>query len=184
MRVARQLRGALLLLVCLGVASQAAAGKKDKKAQASSQDGGPRITILHKPGTPAEHLITINIRALEAHLAHGDELYCAAPGGGDLMLDRASGLFSYAAVNCSLALVLDILTVPVRVPEAPPLLCQAILDQTLPENDPLPPVSSFSDGDQPFLASELFGDGPAGAGFDPDGPYAVMAYYSCVVNDN
>lgn len=30
------------------------------------------VTICHKPGTPAEHTITVDDNALPAHLAHGD----------------------------------------------------------------------------------------------------------------
>ena len=31
-----------------------------------------KVTVCHKPGTPAEHEITMSERALPAHLAHGD----------------------------------------------------------------------------------------------------------------
>jgi len=33
---------------------------------------GEKVTICHKPGTPAEQTITISVNALDTHLAHGD----------------------------------------------------------------------------------------------------------------
>jgi predicted TIM-barrel fold metal-dependent hydrolase len=33
---------------------------------------GPRVTICHKPGTPAEKTMMVNLNALEAHLGHRD----------------------------------------------------------------------------------------------------------------
>jgi hypothetical protein len=32
------------------------------------------VTICHKPGTPAEHTLTVDDNAVPAHLAHGDTL--------------------------------------------------------------------------------------------------------------
>lgn len=36
--------------------------------------GHTPVTICHKPGTPAEHTITVDDDAVPAHLAHGDYL--------------------------------------------------------------------------------------------------------------
>lgn len=38
-----------------------------------------RVTICHKPGTPAEHTITVSRSALNAHLKHGDTLDACPP---------------------------------------------------------------------------------------------------------
>lgn len=36
--------------------------------------GHTPVTLCHKPGTPAEHTITVDDNAVPAHLAHGDTL--------------------------------------------------------------------------------------------------------------
>jgi hypothetical protein len=51
----------LTLLAGLGVAAPAAAAPAAAK-----------VTICHKPGTPAEQTITVALPALAAHAAHGD----------------------------------------------------------------------------------------------------------------
>jgi hypothetical protein len=38
----------------------------------ASAEGADKVTICHKPGTPAEQTISIASAALQAHLAHGD----------------------------------------------------------------------------------------------------------------
>lgn len=38
------------------------------------QGGHDPVTICHKPGTPAEHTITVDAAAVPAHLRHGDYL--------------------------------------------------------------------------------------------------------------
>jgi len=42
----------------------------------ASHDDGPqdKVVICHKPGTPAEHTMTLPESAVAAHLGHGDTL--------------------------------------------------------------------------------------------------------------
>jgi hypothetical protein len=54
----------LLVLAALGFAASAVALK----------GGHVPVTLCHKPGTPAEHTITVDESAVAAHLAHGDYL--------------------------------------------------------------------------------------------------------------
>ena len=51
---------AIVLLAIVAVDSPVGAAPEDK------------VTICHKPGTDAEHEITVSGNALDAHLAHGD----------------------------------------------------------------------------------------------------------------
>jgi len=52
---------------------------------AAATNGTPKggghtpVTICHKPGTPAEHTITVDDDAVQAHLAHGDSLGPCSP---------------------------------------------------------------------------------------------------------
>lgn len=41
-------------------------------AAALAQSGDGQVTVCHKPGTPAEHTLAVDERALDAHLDHGD----------------------------------------------------------------------------------------------------------------
>jgi hypothetical protein len=41
-------------------------------AAALAQSESGQATVCHKPGTPAEHTLTVDESALEAHLDHGD----------------------------------------------------------------------------------------------------------------
>jgi len=47
----------------------------------ASHDDAPqdKVVICHKPGTPAEHTLTVAQPAVAAHLAHGDTV---GPCGG------------------------------------------------------------------------------------------------------
>ena len=58
-----QIRAAITLgaVLALGILAAAALGAHSP------------VTLCHKPGTPAEHTITVDDSAVPAHLAHGDE---------------------------------------------------------------------------------------------------------------
>jgi hypothetical protein len=46
------------------------------------QQSPPRVTVCHKPGTPAQKTMTLPQPAVEAHLRHGDTLgSCPGPQG-------------------------------------------------------------------------------------------------------
>lgn len=51
-----------MIALCIALVSGAALAKSS------------RIDVLHKPGTPAERVITISESALPAHCRHGDEV--------------------------------------------------------------------------------------------------------------
>jgi hypothetical protein len=60
-----------------GKGKKAKRGKKGKKGKARSEakgKGQAKVTLCHKPGTPAEHTIVVAEPAVAAHLAHGDTL--------------------------------------------------------------------------------------------------------------
>lgn len=65
--------------------AQRAAAKAEREAvkaarKAAKQAGVEKVTVCHKPGTPAEGVLEISASALAAHLAHGDvEGPCAQP---------------------------------------------------------------------------------------------------------
>ena len=40
--------------------------------RAARQDGSEKVTVCHKPGTPAEGTLEISVSAVQAHLDHGD----------------------------------------------------------------------------------------------------------------
>jgi len=62
----------LLLVLLLGAA---VAGACAIPVVASNGDGPQeRVVICHKPGTPAEHTMTVAQPAVAAHLEHGDTL--------------------------------------------------------------------------------------------------------------
>ena len=47
----------------------------DNEDDSSSEDdneGTQRVTVCHKPGTPAEQNLVISPSAVDAHLGHGD----------------------------------------------------------------------------------------------------------------
>ena len=43
-----------------------------KQSPPVGQQSPPRVTICHKPGTPAQKTMTLPQPAAQAHLAHGD----------------------------------------------------------------------------------------------------------------
>ena len=48
--------------------------------------GAEKVTICHKPGTPAENTITVSVNALPAHIAHGDFIgTCEEPTTPDFL---------------------------------------------------------------------------------------------------
>ena len=62
----------LLLVLLLGAA---VVGASVIPVVASNGDGPQdRVVICHKPGTPAEHTMTVAQPAVAAHLGHGDTL--------------------------------------------------------------------------------------------------------------
>jgi len=62
----------LLLVFLLGAA---VIGAGVIPVVASNGDGSQdKVVICHKPGTPAEHTLTVAQPAVAAHLAHGDTL--------------------------------------------------------------------------------------------------------------
>jgi hypothetical protein len=62
----------LLLVLLLGAA---VAGACAIPVVASHEDGPQdRVVICHRPGTPAEHTLTVAQPAVAAHVAHGDTL--------------------------------------------------------------------------------------------------------------
>lgn len=75
-------RTALLLVITiltgLAVALPATAAPKADRAV-----GADKVTICHKPGTPAERTITVALAAVAAHAAHGDYLGECGTGPGD-----------------------------------------------------------------------------------------------------
>jgi hypothetical protein len=71
-----------------GKAKRHRANAKGRRGQASRSQGGvekegggqEKVTICHKPGTPAEKTLRVAAPAVDAHLAHGDTVgACAAP---------------------------------------------------------------------------------------------------------
>src|SRR5262245_54274661 len=63
-------RGALVLAVSILLVM----GFGAAYAVSGALKGHTPATICHKPGTPAEHTITVDDDAVPAHLAHGDYL--------------------------------------------------------------------------------------------------------------
>jgi hypothetical protein len=62
----------LLLVLLLGAA---VAGATAIPVVANHGDGQQdRVVICHKPGTPAEHTLSVPPEAVPAHLGHGDTL--------------------------------------------------------------------------------------------------------------
>lgn len=45
----------------------------------ADETGHEPVTICHKPGTPAEHTLTVDDDAVPAHLQHGDTMGACAP---------------------------------------------------------------------------------------------------------
>ena len=71
------MRRTALLVVLVILAGLAAA------VPATAAPGADKVTICHKPGTPAEKTITVALAALLAHAAHGDYLGECGTGPGD-----------------------------------------------------------------------------------------------------
>lgn len=51
--------------------AEAKAARKAAR-EAAKQERSEKVTVCHKPGTPAEGTLQISLSALQAHLAHGD----------------------------------------------------------------------------------------------------------------
>lgn len=71
---------------------------------AGNGNGHDPVTICHKPGTPAEHTITVDDSSLvQAHLRHGDTLGPCEPTASDEPTDDPSEEPSIEPWPCRLA---------------------------------------------------------------------------------
>ena len=60
--------------------------------EAAKQDGSEKVTVCHKPGTPAEGTLEISMSAVQAHLDHGDVLdACGSMAPAPLTTCEGSG---------------------------------------------------------------------------------------------
>ena len=56
-----------------------------------SSSSDDKVTICHKPGTPAEHTINVSINAESAHLGHGDTLgVCGVDTEADALVETGT----------------------------------------------------------------------------------------------
>ncbi len=84
----------VLMSLIMTLASGTVLAKKDqdKKNEQTQEHHDHKVTIVHKPGKPAEEIITISLSALPAHINHGDYILeeppepetCFAPTSEDL----------------------------------------------------------------------------------------------------
>ncbi len=72
-RLPRVLAAAAVALTTTVVfAALGGVGLAETSVSAAQYQYGQKVTLCHKPGTPAEHTITVAAAAVPAHKAHGD----------------------------------------------------------------------------------------------------------------
>jgi hypothetical protein len=94
----RGLVGLLAGVAGVGLAEVVAKDKHRGQArgQGNGKGGGQtKVTLCHKPGTPAEKTLTVPQPAVDAHLGHGDTLGpCGGGVGGCRRLDEVCGILA------------------------------------------------------------------------------------------
>ena len=82
MKVRGSMGDGLLLSLLLGPLMFALAvpeGTFAKGPKSANKESKNKITICHKPGTPAEKTIKVSVNSLKGHLGHGDlKILCGA----------------------------------------------------------------------------------------------------------